>query len=88
MARFLPILDWSDDHVRRYRQLFNLPAHPLDSDGRLSIGCEPCTDLSPTYLGLPMMPAQQDRSNRWVGLEKKECGLHLQSAYERTGMES
>jgi phosphoadenosine phosphosulfate reductase len=66
-TRFHPILDWSPKQIYEYRKLHNLPEHPLDKEGYQSIGCAPCTrklDLS------------DERSARWFGMNKNECGLH------------
>ena len=66
-TRFHPILDWSPKQIYEYRKLHNLPEHPLDKEGYQSIGCAPCTrklDLS------------DERSARWFGMNKTECGLH------------
>ncbi|MCX7953721.1 MAG: phosphoadenylyl-sulfate reductase [Bacteroidales bacterium] len=67
VIRFHPLLDWSDKMVYEYIRKHNLPVHPLEEKGYLSIGCEPCTQ--PAINGLL-------RSGRWKGLNKKECGLH------------
>lgn len=67
IIRFHPILDWNAKQIYEYRQLHQLPEHPLDNDGYQSIGCAPCTrkfDLS------------NERSARWFGMNKTECGLH------------
>ena len=69
--RFHPMLDWNSLMIANYIKEYNLPKHPLDDKGYLSIGCEPCTrkiDLS------------NDRSGRWFGLNKTECGLHTDLA--------
>jgi phosphoadenosine phosphosulfate reductase len=69
--RFHPMLDWTSKMIYEYSKEFNLPKHPLENQGYLSIGCEPCTrkvDLS------------NDRSGRWFGLNKTECGLHTDLA--------
>ena len=42
--------------------------NPLQAQGYLTIGCQPCTHL-PTDPNDP-------RSGRWVGKDKTECGLH------------
>ena len=65
--RFHPILDWNNKMTFDYSKEHNLPKHPLDGKGYLSIGCEPCTrkyDLN------------DERSARWFGMNKTECGLH------------
>lgn len=67
IIRFHPMLDWNAKQIYDYRQLHQLPEHPLDKKGYQSIGCVPCTrkfDLS------------NERSARWFGMNKTECGLH------------
>lgn len=66
--RFHPMLDWSMQKIFSYIREHNLPRHPLDSKGYLSIGCEPCTRK--------LDPEMQEREARWFGLNKVECGLH------------
>lgn len=66
--RYHPILDWSSKGIYEYRKAYNLPAHPLEANGYLSIGCEPCTRKFSTE--------QDERHSRWFGLNKTECGLH------------
>ena len=66
--RFHPMLDWTSKMIWDYRKEYNLPAHPLEAKGFLSIGCEPCT----RKFDLEM----QEREARWYGMNKTECGLH------------
>ena len=66
--RFHPMLDWTSKMIWDYRKEFNLPSHPLEAQGFLSIGCEPCT----RKFDLEM----QEREARWYGMNKTECGLH------------
>ncbi len=66
--RFHPMLNWTSKMISDYRKKHNLPSHPLDSNGYLSIGCEPCT----RKIDAEMM----ERETRWYGLNKTECGLH------------
>ncbi len=69
--RFHPILDWNMKMIYDYIREYNLPKHPLENQGYMSIGCEPCTrkvDLT------------NDRSGRWFGMNKTECGLHTDLA--------
>lgn len=68
VIRFHPILDWTAKMVYDYRKKFDLPTHPLEEKGYLSIGCEPCTRR--------LDPEMQEREARWYGLNKTECGLH------------
>lgn len=66
-VRFHPMLHWDNKMIYRYIKIHNLPPHPLEAKGYLSIGCEPCTrkfDFS------------NSREGRWFGMKKQECGLH------------
>ncbi|MCF6359254.1 MAG: phosphoadenylyl-sulfate reductase [Cyclobacteriaceae bacterium] len=66
--RLHPMLDWTSKMVYEYQKEYNLPKHPLDTQGYMSIGCEPCTRR--------INPEMQEREARWYGLNKTECGLH------------
>jgi phosphoadenosine phosphosulfate reductase len=66
--RFHPMLDWSSRDIYSYIKEYDLPRHPLDEKGYLSIGCEPCTRKR--------HPDIDEREARWYGLNKTECGLH------------
>jgi len=66
--RFHPMLDWDNRQIFAYIREHNLPRHPMDAKGYVSIGCEPCTRR--------MDPDMQEREARWYGLNKIECGLH------------
>lgn len=67
--RFHPMLDWTNKLIFQYIKDYQLPRHPLEDAGYLSIGCEPCTMKMATLL-------DNDRTGRWFGLNKSECGLH------------
>jgi phosphoadenosine phosphosulfate reductase len=41
--RFHPMLDWNARMIWQYQKEHNLPKHPLEEKGFMSIGCEPCT---------------------------------------------
>ncbi|MFN3839668.1 MAG: phosphoadenylyl-sulfate reductase [Cyclobacteriaceae bacterium] len=68
--RFHPMLDWTAKMIWTYQKEFNLPRHPLEEKGYVSIGCEPCTRR--------LDPDMQEREARWYGLKKVECGLHTE----------
>ena len=68
VLRFHPMLDWSKQLIWKYIKLYDLPRHPLESEGYFSVGCEPCTRRS-TLENL-------ERDGRWFGSSKVECGLH------------
>jgi phosphoadenosine phosphosulfate reductase len=58
------LVDMSKQDLKLYTQLFELPLHPLLSQGYDSVGCTHCTRKG------------KGRSGRWVDLDKNECGLH------------
>jgi len=64
--RYHPILDWNSKDIWNYRKEYDLPVHPLENSGYLSVGCEPCTQKH----------IEGDRGGRWAGQNKTECGLH------------
>lgn len=66
--RYHPMLDWTNRDIFKYIRENDLPRHPLDANGYLSIGCEPCTRK--------VDPEMSEREARWYGLNKVECGLH------------
>lgn len=68
--RFHPMLDWTARMIWQYQKEYNLPTHPLEEKGYVSIGCEPCTRR--------LDPGMQEREARWYGLKKVECGLHTE----------
>ncbi|MDH4058442.1 MAG: phosphoadenylyl-sulfate reductase [Cyclobacteriaceae bacterium] len=68
--RFHPMLDWSAKMIWEYQKEFDLPRHPLEEKGYVSIGCEPCTRR--------LAPDMLEREARWYGLKKVECGLHTE----------
>lgn len=68
MVKVHPIANWTSKDVYEYMKKFDLPFHPLWQKGFKSIGCEPCTSLP--------QPGQDDRSGRWAGSDKTECGIH------------
>jgi phosphoadenosine phosphosulfate reductase len=67
-TRFHPMLDWNAKMIWEYQKEHDLPKHPLEEKGFMSIGCEPCTRK--------LDPEMQEREARWFGLNKIECGLH------------
>ena len=46
----------------------DIPYNPLHDKGYPSVGCHPCTKA--------VMFGEDERSGRWSGTEKTECGLH------------
>lgn len=68
VTRFHPMLDWTPKMIHNYIKEYDLPTHPLEEKGYLSIGCEPCTSK--------FDPSRSERDSRWFGLNKTECGLN------------
>ena len=66
--KFNPLANWTKDDLDAYVAQHDLPAHPLVAFGYPSIGCWPCTKAVDV--------GQDERSGRWAGSEKTECGIH------------
>ena len=66
--RYHPMIHWTSKQIHEYRKIYDLPVHPLETKGYLSIGCEPCTRK--------LDPEMTERESRWFGLNKAECGLN------------
>lgn len=66
--RYHPMLQWDSKMVYYYRKNHDLPEHPLEAQGYLSIGCEPCTTK--------FLDNGNERNSRWFGMNKTECGLN------------
>ncbi len=63
-----PLGDWTKSDLEDYFIAQDLPRHPLEAEGYLSIGCEPCTSR--------VKPGEDPRAGRWRGWDKVECGIH------------
>ncbi|HEX3931202.1 MAG TPA: phosphoadenylyl-sulfate reductase [Nocardioides sp.] len=63
-----PLARWSDADVERYIAEHGVLVNPLVYDGYPSIGCAPCTRR--------VAPGEDQRSGRWAGTGKTECGIH------------
>jgi len=68
VVRYHPLLDWTKQMIWAYIKENNLPRHPLDDKGYVSIGCEPCTRK--------ITLNDDERVGRWNGMNKTECGLN------------
>jgi phosphoadenosine phosphosulfate reductase len=65
LVKVNPIVAMSDAEYEQYNLDHDVVVNTLRFDGYASIGCWPCTEPS------------TDRSGRWAGSGKTECGLHL-----------
>ena len=63
-----PLIEWTHDEVWGYIKENNLPYNVLHDQNYPSIGCKQCTS--------PVCAGDDDRSGRWKGINKTECGLH------------
>jgi len=70
--RFHPMLDWSKSMIEDYIKEYRIPRHPLEAEGYMSIGCEPCTRK------MDLEIEADPRLSRWFGMNKTECGLHTE----------
>lgn len=66
--KICPLIHWTWDDIITYIDLNKLPYNPLHDKGYPSIGCLPCTQ--------PAEETGNQRSGRWAGQTKTECGLH------------
>lgn len=66
-----PLGDWVKADLDAYFDAHDLPRHPLEAEGYLSVGCAPCTSK--------VKPGEDARAGRWRGWDKTECGIHTPS---------
>jgi len=69
LLKLNPLAMWTRRDVWAYLTEHKLPYNPLYDDGYTSIGCAPCTRR--------VLPGTHERSGRWEGVQKLECGIHL-----------
>jgi phosphoadenosine phosphosulfate reductase len=71
IAKYNPLVDWTEADVWTYLKAFDVPVNPLHARGYPSIGCEPCTRA--------IRPGEDSRAGRWwwESRDTKECGLHI-----------
>ena len=68
LVKINPLVHWSKQQVWEYIEKNSVPFNPLHERGYPSIGCTHCTQ--------PIREGDGERSGRWAGLAKKECGMH------------
>lgn len=66
--RINPLARWTTEDQAAFMRDHDLRQNPLVAFGYLSVGCFPCTQ--PAIDG-------DERSGRWAGQAKTECGIHL-----------
>ncbi|ENH98174.1 hypothetical protein J416_01729 [Gracilibacillus halophilus YIM-C55.5] len=70
-VKVCPLIHWSWDDVWDYIDEHQLPYNKLHDQQFPSIGCIPCTQ--------PVTDSSEERSGRWAGFNKTECGIHVAS---------
>jgi phosphoadenosine phosphosulfate reductase len=68
IAKYNPLVAWTERDLWARILERDLPYHPLHDQGYASIGCAPCTQPG------------GGREGRWAGSAKTECGLHAAPA--------
>jgi len=69
LVKINPLAAWTRRQVWDYVVARKLPYNPLYVDGYTSIGCLTCTRR--------VVAGAHERSGRWDGEKKLECGIHL-----------
>lgn len=70
LVKINPLVKWTSEDVWSYIKFNDLPYNTLHKKGYPSIGCMPCTK--------PVAKGSDERSGRWAGRKKTECGIHQQ----------
>jgi phosphoadenosine phosphosulfate reductase len=68
LAKINPLANWTKRDLWEYIVKTDVPYNPLHDQGYPSIGCQPCTKR--------VGAGEEERSGRWQGFAKTECGLH------------
>ena len=70
IAKFNPLIEWTEKEVWAYIRANNVPYNKLHDQHYPSIGCAPCTR--------PIAMGEDIRAGRWwwENPDLKECGLH------------
>lgn len=69
LVKVSPLANWTKQQVWDYIREHEVPYNPLHDQGFPSIGCWPCTRA--------VAPGEDERSGRWAGKDKRECGIHI-----------
>jgi phosphoadenosine phosphosulfate reductase len=78
LVKVNPLLGWTRKDVWNFVLQNDVPYNPLHDQGYPSIGCQPCT--------APVAVGGDERSGRWAGTGKKECGLHVIEVQDGSGI--
>lgn len=75
IIKLCPMLNATREVIDSMNEQLDLPLNPLLRMGYRSVGCQPCTKI-PTNAN--------ERSGRWQGTDKTECGLHITSHNDKS----
>jgi phosphoadenosine phosphosulfate reductase len=78
LVKVNPLLNWDRRDVWTFIAEHQIPYNPLHDQGYPSIGCWPCTQA--------VAEGEDERSGRWAGSVKKECGLHVIEHQDGSGI--
>ncbi len=78
LVKVNPLLYWTKKDVWTFIYKQSVPYNPLHDQGYPSVGCWPCTQS--------VAHGEDERSGRWAGKLKKECGLHVVEHEEGSGI--
>ena len=70
LVKISPLANWTKKEVWSLITEKDIPYNPLHDQDYPSVGCQPCTRS--------VVPGEDERSGRWSGFQKTECGLHSQ----------
>jgi phosphoadenosine phosphosulfate reductase len=73
-----PLLNWTKKEVWKHIWDHGVPYNELHDRGYPSVGCWPCTRA--------VAEGEDERSGRWAGTAKKECGLHVIEERDGSGI--
>ena len=78
LVKVNPLLNWDKSAVWKVVLEEKVPYNSLHDQGYPSIGCQPCTTA--------VADGEDERSGRWRGKVKKECGLHVVEHSDGSGI--
>lgn len=78
LVKVNPLLNWTKKEVWGFIVKHDVPYNVLHDRGYPSVGCWPCTR--------PVAAGDDERSGRWAGKAKKECGLHVVEHKDGSGI--
>ena len=79
MVKITPLANWTKNDVWKRVTSAGVPYNPLHDQNYPSVGCWPCTRAL-------QQGETDDRSGRWSGTAKTECGLHTMQESDGSGI--